>query len=295
MIRSRTLVWLSLLAIHAASQTASAQTREECIESHVSGQSLQVEGKLLEAKQQLMSCARPACPPVLQSECSQLVERVDASLPTIVIVARSSSSEVDLPDTRLLLDGVPIDASLAGKPIALDPGRHRIRGERAGVSPIEQELVVAQGEKERKVVLDFPLPTDHLAPAPTSSAESESASYPGIPALFWTGSGVAAAGLVVGAVTGALTLSQSSELKKECPDDLCPEAQRDAYDDALTMSRVSTVALAIGGAGAVMALVGLFVPSRPPSEENSRSPSHETAIRVRPTLSPAFIGLSGEF
>jgi hypothetical protein len=92
---------------------------------------------------------------------------VEKLTPTVVFGARAHGSEVT--DVRVSVDGELVAARIDGKPIALDPGEHRFRFERAGETPVEQTSVVLAGEKERLVDVRFgpePVPTAPIVVPP---------------------------------------------------------------------------------------------------------------------------------
>jgi hypothetical protein len=112
------------------------------------------------------------------------------------------------------------------------------------------------------------------------------------------GFGVGAAGLLVGVITGAVTLGQASDLKDQCPDDRCTEAQREDYDAALALSRVSTVSFVVGGLGAAVGLVALLVSGSDEPEETDSAHARRTrapAVSLTPLVGPGMLGLMGQF
>ena len=70
--------------------------------------------------------------------------------------------------------------------------------------------------------------------------------------------GLGGAGLVAGAVTGALTMSQAGDIKSRCTDNRCLPEDEDDAEAAKTLGHISTAAFVIGGA-AVAAGVVLLV------------------------------------
>jgi hypothetical protein len=276
--------WASVAAACAAfalaeDTAAQGSVAEACVAAHADGQTLRNESRLLAAKERFLSCAQAECPAVLQSECATMLAEVEAALPSLVVTARDASGK-DVREVQVTLDGRSLGRTLDGKPIAVDPGPHRLRAERPGKPAVEQEIVVAQGEKLRRVVLEL----ERGGAAPPAPAPKPRLEEPGgVSPLVWIGFGIGGAGLIVGGITGAVTLAKSSTLKDQCPGDVCGEEQRDAYDEAVALSRVSTVALAIAGAGIVTGIVGIFV---------SGTEAHAGA-RIEPRLGPGWLGIHG--
>jgi hypothetical protein len=61
--------------------------------------------------------------------------------------------------------------------------------------------------------------------------------------------GVGAAGVLVGGVTGAMTLSQAGDIKDACPNDECTPEHEGDVSSARTLGTVSTVAFVVGAVG----------------------------------------------
>lgn len=141
---------------------ARAQDASRCTQAYVSGQHLMRSTHLLDAQAALLLCARDPCPAALRPECSQWLAEVQRALPSVVISVRSSVG-ADVRDVRVLVDGQPFLSHLDGTAKDLDPGDHRVRLEAQGADPLEQHVLLHEGEKAR--VLEFQLP----APKETST------------------------------------------------------------------------------------------------------------------------------
>jgi hypothetical protein len=177
---------------------------------------------------------------------------------------------------RLEIDGRR--RPIGDAPILLDPGNHELRAEGQGASA-ERELTLAAGQ-ELAITL-----TLESRPLPGAAiVEDEGAPSP----LLWTGLAITGVGLVVGSVTGGLSLATLSDVDERCDADrLCPEEARDDVDRARLLAHISTAGFATAGAGAVMALVGLLLPTDDAPDE--------TEARTRPLLGPGFLGIDTRF
>jgi hypothetical protein len=170
-----------VLAATLNREAAAEDTKAQCAHSAESSQRLRDTGKPLAARSQLLLCARPACPAIVRSRCALWLEQIEAAIPTVVIKARAGSAErtVDVTDVRVSIDGVPTLDSLDGQPLRLEPGRHTLKYTRAGVAPIEAQIVLGTGEKNRLLSADFvnrdrpspPPPTSVVAAPPAHEAE----------------------------------------------------------------------------------------------------------------------------
>jgi hypothetical protein len=137
---------------------------------------------------------------------------VQASLPTIVVRARGPGGE-DATDVRVLVDGAPFLDRLDGRAKPVDPGPHTLRFEMSGATPIEQSVVLREGEKMRIVDAAFAARSPISSPRTHEEATGEPSSFP------WPAAIVAGAGLVaIGAFAylGLTGLSDYHALQSGC-------------------------------------------------------------------------------
>ncbi len=230
-----------------------------CVEAFGQAQTLRRDGKLRAAREQLVRCSQPQCPALIVSKCVPWLSEIDKAIPSIVVAAQDAQGR-DAIAVRVSIDGVVVANKLDGLPMPLDPGPHKLRLELQGMPPILRDLVLTQGEKGRRIQVRF-APTKPLAttvPPPPPPPEDSSVSP-----LAYVGFGLGAAGLLVGTISGAVSLSNGSALKEECGGDVCTEEHRDSYDSGVTIAHVSTVGFVIAGVGATLGVVGLLIgPSR---------------------------------
>jgi len=104
--------------------------------------------------------------------------------------------------------------------------------------------------------------------------------------LAYVGLATAGLGLVVGAITGGVSLVKESNLKSECQNYVCTPDHEGDLNSAKALGDVSTVGFVVAGAGAVLAVVGFVLPSSAPGE---------TARMPRPLVGPGFLGMEGQF
>jgi hypothetical protein len=92
------------------------------------------------------------------------MSELQEALPSIVVEARDAEGH-DLSDVRLLVDGAVLATKLDGSAIALDPGPHTLRFEHGGAG-VEQSVVVREGERRRRIPVNFPAPVAPPEPTP---------------------------------------------------------------------------------------------------------------------------------
>ena len=172
------LVSLALLVAGETSvRAADERDKEACIRAVERAQVARIDGKLREAREGFVTCARAVCPEAIRQDCTRWVTDVDASIPSVVFEAVWVDGH-DATGMRVLLDGKLLADTEPGRAVVLDPGEHTFRFEVAGAAPVEARNVIREGEKNRIVRVTFtpltpaPAPSGETAPPPSSSSPS---------------------------------------------------------------------------------------------------------------------------
>jgi hypothetical protein len=281
----------------AAAPALADVTKDQCIDANGRAQHLRTDGKLLEARDQLRICANPACPAIVRSDCTKRIDELEAAQPTIAFEAKDGAG-ADLVAVKVTVDGKPLADKVDGTPLQVDPGQHVFTFEIAGQPPVTRTLVLTEGVKGRheQIVLG-----PALAPAPAPTPPPPAAGLPETePAVASGGGGmgtqkilglaaggVGVAGLVVGGVFGAMTLSEKSQQQSACGSPCSPASHAQAVNDhssGMTDSTISTIGFIAGGALVVGGAV-LFFTAHPSSQQPS------TGVLFTPSVGPGGGGL----
>jgi hypothetical protein len=148
-----------LVATSVVSSAAAADEKKACVAAYEQSQVLRNESKLADAKKAMLVCARDVCPAALRTDCVGWLSEVEASIPSVVVDAKDRAGK-DLASVRVSVDGKQVLSTLDGKPMVMDPGAHTFRYEASGFPPIEEQVVVKTGEKNRKISVVFKTPGD---------------------------------------------------------------------------------------------------------------------------------------
>ncbi|MFO0547703.1 MAG: hypothetical protein U0271_04895 [Polyangiaceae bacterium] len=142
-------------------------------------------------------------------------------------------------DAKVSVDGQLWVDALNGLAKPLDPGEHTVEVELGGVQT-SRKIVVQESEKGQRIDI-----------AVTSNA-AQARGGPDFGAGPWVVGSLGVAGLVVGAITGALVLQQKSVTSEHCDDVAltCDDDGLAAADLGRELGPVTTVALIVGGLGA---------------------------------------------
>ncbi|MEO8796270.1 MAG: hypothetical protein ABI551_00160 [Polyangiaceae bacterium] len=255
---ARLLVPVFVLVTLAGNASAAGDEKKACALAAEQAQRLRNEGKLGEALDQLRICTRDICPAFVKSDCGPWRAEVETALPSVLVKAKDDGGEATS-DVKVTVDGIVRAEKLDGEPLDVDPGAHLFHFDREGADPIEQKLVVKEGEKSRAIDLSFHLhPTNAVAAAPAAPAAAVAPPPPkahhSLPIAGFVASGVAVAGLTVGTIFYLSAKSDIDRLKETCAP-ACASSQVDPIGPKIV---VSDVALGVGVV-AVAAAVYFFV------------------------------------
>jgi hypothetical protein len=256
-------------------------------------------GHLVEARDVALEVARmprsnrePAVFERARKEARELEASLKPRIPTVRIVVKGGLA------TKVTVDAAEVAPLLLGEPVALDPGKHVVGAENAEGVEAHAEIDLAEREA-REIELTLPVASPDVvvttpaaeptkrAPAKERRGERSTAGD----VLVYGGFGLAAVGLAVGGITGALTLSKSGTVKSRCENGICDPAARSDLDSANAMASVSTIGFAVGGAGVVLGVVGLLLPKTTTTETALRAGERHAALWV----GPGSMGVRGSF
>ena len=250
-------------------------------------------GLLLEARETLGRVLRiPAKPgePAPFVAARKAAETMNSELaPRIPSVQINLQNADENASPQVTIDGEPIPAAAIFAPRKVNPGAHSVVVKSGS---FEKKLDVTVAERETKTVsvdLKEKLPGDEQPPVPAEDRASASAN-PTPKILMFGGFGLAAVGIGVGAVTGLMSISKTSDLKNVCQNDTCPPERQGDIDDAKGLGNISTIAFIAGGVGVGVGVVGLLL-----SNKEKKEPPPSQARFIRPVVSPTYLGVSGSF
>lgn len=232
-------------------------------------------------------------PPVFEQsrkQAKELEASLKARIPSVRILVKGG------PAQKVLADDAEVAPLLLGEPVALNPGHHVIVARNA--DGVERKAEIDLAERDiKEVELPLPAPKPQIVTAPVEGPKmipyggADVPSGPrstGANVLVYGGFGLAAAGVVVGGVTGALTLARAGDVKKQCENGICDPAARSDLDSSRGLATISTVGFIVAGVGVAAGIVGLLLPRT----------KVETALHSRHTalwVGPGSVGVGGTF
>lgn len=253
-------------------------------------------GHLVEARDVALEVVRmprernePAIFDKARKDAKDLETSLKPRIPTVRIVVKGG------PATLVTVDDVDVAPLLLGEPVAMNPGKHAIVAKNADSVEKRAELELAERDaKEVELALPVPNPVLLATVPPPAKVIAEAPRGPErTPAaniLMFGGFGLAVAGLAVGGVTGALTLSEAGTVKAQCANGICDPIAKSDLESARSLATISTIGFAVAGVGAVCGVVGLLLPKTKPE-----SALHSSSQRSAVWVGPGSVGMRGSF
>jgi hypothetical protein len=205
---------------------------------------------------ELAACVAPACPGIVQRDCSQWLAELDALMPTVVVRSRTADGR-DVVAVRVVVDGAPWIDRLDGKARPLNPGAHVFRYEPEGRPAFEETIVVQEAEKNRVIVVK-----QDVSPPPALVVEPRAPEPTSRPSPF-LGYVLIGAGVAGAVGFGLLASSGQHELDRMRPPNegaCAPNCDQAKVDAAV---RKIIVGDALLGAGIIAAGIGTYLLVRP--------------------------------
>jgi hypothetical protein len=275
-------VGLSVALVLLLPRTSLADKPRECAEAYEAAQVERKAGHITAAIEKLTVCSAEACPKFIRKDCIQWLTESQSAQPSVVFSVRHRGA--DLSAVEISCDGRVVARTADGKAVAIDPGPHVFVFRAPGLSPLEKQLIVREGERNRLVEAVL---TERIAREPASTAlpeatlsSSEMGSVspgPNSTNLALRTYGLAGLGIlgVSGfAAFGLLGNSQKHDLESSCSP-FCSSSQ---VDEVRTKYIVADACLAVGVVSLGLATYW-FVTGQPP-----QSTAPATSVAVSPLV-----------
>jgi hypothetical protein len=251
-----------------------------------------------------------------RSKADDLDTTVEGKIPSITITVGGTA---DGETPAVSIDGTSVPAAVAGLPRKVNPGHHTVTA-KGSSGEASQEIDVADGEKKQ---VQLVLSAGGAGAPPPSNEDNNAPKEPSTPGnrshspttLTYVSGGAGAAGLIVGAITGVLSLSTASKVKNECTNKVCstPQGQSD-LSSGQTTATISDIGFIVGLVGAGVAVTTLLIGHDTSAEAHARTPTEtgggnggdapadapappapESRLRVTPWIGFGSAGVFGTF
>ena len=305
---------VAAVLLFAANGAADSPT---CAGSYTEAQTKEEAGRLLEARQLYLQCARRSCGAFLLSECTTRHARLDSDIPSVVPVATEKSG-APRADVEVTLDGEPFAQWLDGRSLQVNPGLHEFVFHMDDGATVSKKVMILQGDRNRRIAASVPSKDSQAASsAPEAAASAAAATHedkseapephfvrtanapPTPPRKTAPASHGHTASWVLGGVSvlgagGFVLLSawgkKDNDLLKQC----APNCRQSSVDRVKERYLAADVSLGVGAAALTSALL-IYALSGPRSEAPAH---HESAysVDVHPTTGAgALANFKGSF
>lgn len=143
-----------LFAFGTQAAPKKSEIKKQCADAYVQAQKLKRGGELTKAREQLIVCAKSECMAAVKKDCLTWLDEVNEAIPSVVVVAEDPQGNETL-QVKVTVDGEVVAESLGTEGIELNPGTHQFRFELEGQDPVEQEVILRAGERNKKVTVHF--------------------------------------------------------------------------------------------------------------------------------------------
>jgi hypothetical protein len=264
------------LATAVSTAKADEPTPQVCTDAYTRAQALRDQGKLVEARDALRTCARPSCKDFVVKDCVAWLDAVERSLPTVVISVKDGAG-ADLFDVKVSIDGTLLLARLDGQAVPINPGVHTVYFELADRTRLDKRILIKEGEHNREVEVVL---KPSAAGDPSEIGQRSPLTTPSPwRTVGWVAGGLGAAGLVVGTLFGAMAMRDKNSANCDAGN-VCDSGPLASAKKAALVADVGLI-----GGGALLAS-GLALVFFSPSKDGTAG-----AIDVSPVLGANNAGL----
>lgn len=250
------LAWVSAwISVPCAAQTSPAADTAEtsstvvdrCVADHERAASLRTGPHWFEGRAVMTACAAEACPLAVRSDCTAWLDDLAKLMPTVLVIVERDDSAG--PPVQTEIDGKAVELSEPPAPIELLPGQHHLRFALDGRAPIERDIDLAPGDKNKVIRVQLRRPHEPARVPPAPPPREIRWGRP-VPVTTYALSGGAIAAFAASGALLASALSARNTARADCK----PFCSSDVVQSIRTRLVLSDVS-----AGAGIALGGLAV------------------------------------
>lgn len=276
-ITSRRATMASLLGTTLLLATPALADSKACITAHATGQREAKAGHLRLATQLFTTCGSDeTCPNQLRQECAEFLKSVEQTVPTVIFSVVDENNG-DVSGVKVFSSEELLVGGLDGRAIQIDPGKHHLRFLLPSGEILNSDVLIREGEKNRLIEVkvkdnaetdatttEKPPPVVAPPPPPPVAPPPAPPKDPNPPLGFWIASGVAVAGLGVGATYAIFGKSEKNDLSDCAP--YCGENMRGTYDSLKRDYLIADIGFGVGVVSAGVATY-LYVSSKSAHQE----------------------------
>ena len=171
---------ISAAPAHAESKARSAS---QCVAKQKQMQQLEQAGHLREARDAALECSQSVCGDLVSQQCRTRHQILEEEMPSVVPTAVDEQGK-PLVEVEVRVDGALLTTRCDGQGVALDPGLHEFSFSAQGRAPSVEKVLIAQGERSRRIsavlrpTANPPAPSTEGAASPAAAAPPSSSAAP---------------------------------------------------------------------------------------------------------------------
>jgi hypothetical protein len=131
-------------------KSGSPESVNACVDKYKSGLDNEQAGRLKQARELFIGCAKASCGSPLRDECTTRFTQLSTDIPSVVPVVTDEAGNPQT-DVEVRVDGERLTSSLDGHSFLLDPGVREFSFSREGRVFATQRLMIVQGQRNRLV------------------------------------------------------------------------------------------------------------------------------------------------
>jgi hypothetical protein len=251
-------------------------------------------GKLVEAQESYNRIIRDGVTPAAPhswakalDDANHEVAALPSRLPWVTI------SVLGPTNPEVIIDSTPVPTASLGVKRPVNPGNHTVKVSAEGYLPVDKAITLSEGQSLAVNIELEQAPVDPSAAAKKPGAGAEMTASTGSAEtrriLAFGALGLGGAGLIAGAITGALAIQKHNQVEKGCGGSNCTDpAWQPSIDRYRLYGAISTVGFIVGAVGAAGGTILLLT-------QPKESGTSAKATRVTPFVGPASAGVVGTF
>jgi hypothetical protein len=129
-----------------------SQANRVCAFTYRTAVQTELAGRLREAKETYLACAKPACGVLIRNQCSGRYMQLESDIPSVVPLVTDEAGR-DRSDVQVTMDSELLTSRVDGRALPVDPGPHEFSVIADGAILARRKVMILQGQRNRPITL----------------------------------------------------------------------------------------------------------------------------------------------
>lgn len=274
-------------------------TAATCARFHEAAQIERFDGRLLEAREALRSCAEEGCPTFVRNDCMRWLDEIQGQIPTVVFEALGD--EGPIADVEVRVGDRIVTRHLDGKPIEVSTGISEFTFTQPSGQQTVVRVSIRPGESNHVVSADFRQASAPTSPPPSVQQPLEAKPIAMVDARPIPALAIAAGATTLIATTMGVALGTAAKVKEgEAAGSCAPDCSDGVVSEISNYALAADVAFGVAIASGITTVV-LFATRPtvriPRTSAASDLPSHHASWAPFFAANPqaGWLGVKGRF